>query len=98
MPVYLIDVNLPYYFPPWKNEDFFFVKDIGEEWKDNQIWKYALENNLIIVIKDTDFLTGNDIETTSKGYSYLFWKRVNEGVFQHYRKYMATNSCTQEPI
>lgn len=55
MPVYLIDVNLPYYFSLWNNEDFVFVRDINDEWKDNAIWNYALDETLIIVTKDTDF-------------------------------------------
>ncbi len=55
MPVYLIDVNLPSYFSLWRSEDFVFVKDINDEWKDSDIWKHALENNLVIVTKDTDF-------------------------------------------
>lgn len=55
MPLYLTDVNLPYYFPLWKTEEFVFVKDINDEWSDGEIWNYALKNNLIIVTKDTDF-------------------------------------------
>ncbi len=55
MPVYLIDVNLPYYFSLWNNEDFVFVRDINHEWKDTAIWNYALDEALIIVTKDIDF-------------------------------------------
>ncbi len=55
MPVYLIDVNLPYYFFLWNNDDYVFVRNLNDEWKDGIIWNYALENNLIIVTKDTDF-------------------------------------------
>jgi predicted nuclease of predicted toxin-antitoxin system len=55
MPAYLIDVNLPFHFPLWKKEGFVFVKEINDEWTDSQIWNYALDNNLIIVTKDTDF-------------------------------------------
>lgn len=55
MPVYLIDVNLPYYFSLWKTDEFVYVKDIDDELTDSEIWNYALEKNLIIVTKDTDF-------------------------------------------
>ncbi|MDB5207068.1 MAG: hypothetical protein JWR72_2143 [Flavisolibacter sp.] len=55
MPVYLVDVNLPYYFSLWHTADFVFVRDLNDEWKDSTIWNYALENKLIILTKDTDF-------------------------------------------
>lgn len=55
MPLYLVDVNLPYYFSLWHNSDFIFVKDIDDRWKDTDIWNYALINNLTIITKDVDF-------------------------------------------
>ena len=55
MPAYLVDVNLPYYFSLWHNSNFLFVKDINDEWKDGEIWNYALTNGLTIITKDTDF-------------------------------------------
>jgi predicted nuclease of predicted toxin-antitoxin system len=55
MPKFLIDVNLPYYFSLWKNEDYIHQKDLNDEWKDSQIWNYALQNNLTIITKDSDF-------------------------------------------
>ena len=54
-PTFLIDVNLPYYFSLWNNEHFVHQKDINDEWKDEQIWNYAKENNLTIITKDSDF-------------------------------------------
>jgi len=52
---YIIDANLPYYFSLWKGEEYQHVIDINPNMKDSEIWKYARENNLIIVTKDTDF-------------------------------------------
>lgn len=55
MKKYLIDVNLPYYFSLWNNEQFIHQKDNNDEWSDKQIWDYARKNNLTIITKDSDF-------------------------------------------
>jgi predicted nuclease of predicted toxin-antitoxin system len=55
MAKYLVDVNLPYRFKLWNGPDFIYVKDIDERMSDTAIWKYARENELIIVTKDSDF-------------------------------------------
>ena len=54
MPKFLIDVNLPYHFSLWKNDDV-HQNDIDDEWTDTQIWNYARQNDLTIVSKDADF-------------------------------------------
>ena len=55
MHVFLIDVNLPYYFSLWNSEEYIHLKDIDQEWSDDKVWDYALENNLTIITKDSDF-------------------------------------------
>lgn len=55
MPRFLIDNNLPYYFSLWNTEEYIHQRDIDGRWKDSGIWKYAIENNLIIITKDSDF-------------------------------------------
>lgn len=55
MPLYLIDVNLPYYFSLWNSEEYIHLKDINLEWPDEKVWEYAIENNLTIITKDSDF-------------------------------------------
>lgn len=55
MPKYLIDVNLPYRFSLWRDEDYIHQTDINDEWTDEQIWDYAAQNNLTIITKDLDF-------------------------------------------
>jgi len=55
MAKYLIDANLPYYFALWNNDNFIHVKDINDQWNDDEIWQYALLHNLIIISKDSDF-------------------------------------------
>lgn len=53
---FIIDANLPFKVPIWKNERFVFVLDIDPGWDDEQIWRYARETGLTIVTKDKDFL------------------------------------------
>lgn len=55
MPKFLIDVNLPYHFSLWKGDDYIHQNEIGDDWTDTQIWKYATDNALTIVSKDSDF-------------------------------------------
>lgn len=53
MNYYLIDVNLPKFFSFFNKENFSFVVDIDLQLSDTKIWEYALQNNKIIVTKDT---------------------------------------------
>ena len=55
MATYLIDINLPYYFGLWNSSDFIHQRDLNPKWSDDEIWKYARENNLTILTKDVDF-------------------------------------------
>jgi len=55
MTKFIIDANLPYYFSIWKSDYFVHVYDINENMTDNEIFEYAIKNNLTIITKDTDF-------------------------------------------
>lgn len=55
MSKFLIDANLPYYFSLWNNPDFIHLKDINDEWTDEQVWAYAKEKKMTIITKDSDF-------------------------------------------
>ena len=55
MAKYLIDINLPYYFSFWNNEDYIHQSDILNTAEDTEIWQYAEENDLTILTKDADF-------------------------------------------
>lgn len=55
MAEFLIDANLPARVPIWNNSNFIHVRQINDEWPDEEIWKYARENSLTIITKDSDF-------------------------------------------
>ncbi|MDP2788114.1 MAG: DUF5615 family PIN-like protein [Pseudomonadota bacterium] len=55
MPRFLIDANLPYRFSLWHGPDYVHVYDLGDDWTDSEIWRYAREHQLAIVTKDADF-------------------------------------------
>lgn len=52
---YLIDENLPDCLQAWSSENFLHVTKITKSIADKEIWKHALENDLIILTKDSDF-------------------------------------------
>lgn len=52
---YLIDENLPDSLVAWSSEDFPHVTKITKSVSDEEIWKYAVENDLTILTKDSDF-------------------------------------------
>jgi predicted nuclease of predicted toxin-antitoxin system len=55
MAVYLVDVNMPYYFSYWNSEEYIFQRDLDSCKSDKEIWEYAKANNLTIITKDSDF-------------------------------------------
>jgi predicted nuclease of predicted toxin-antitoxin system len=56
MPEFLIDANLPAKIKVWGSDRFIHVSEINAGWNDDEIWKYAKENDLSIITKDKDFL------------------------------------------
>ena len=52
---YLVDENLPDCLSIWSSIDFLHVTKISKSIADTDIWKFALDNNLIILTKDSDF-------------------------------------------
>ena len=54
-PTFIVDLNLPYRFELWNNPRFIHVKNLNDEWTDEEIWEYSKKRDLIIVTKDVDF-------------------------------------------
>ncbi len=52
---YLIDENLPDCLSAWSSTEFLHVTKISKSIPDTDIWKFALNNDFIILTKDTDF-------------------------------------------
>jgi predicted nuclease of predicted toxin-antitoxin system len=55
MPEFIVDANLPFRILKWQNDLFEHVLNINPLWNDQEIWRYAKANNLIIITKDKDF-------------------------------------------
>ena len=51
----LIDENLPEDISCWQNPDFIHAKSLGDKVSDGDIWRFARDNNLTIISKDSDF-------------------------------------------
>lgn len=52
---FLVDVNLPKNFSHFNNKSFIHVVDINPSMTDSEIWDYAINNNFVILTKDSDF-------------------------------------------
>ena len=52
---FLVDANLPRKFTWFNNTDFSFAHDWGDAYPDRAIWDHALENDQIILTRDSDY-------------------------------------------
>lgn len=52
---FLIDENLPPFFPNDAAFPMVHARSLGESMTDSQLWNYACENELAVVTKDADF-------------------------------------------
>jgi predicted nuclease of predicted toxin-antitoxin system len=52
---FLVDANLPRKFTWFNTSDFSFAHDWGEAYPDKAIWDYALQNNMVILTRDSDY-------------------------------------------
>jgi predicted nuclease of predicted toxin-antitoxin system len=92
---FLIDENLPDYLKAWSSKEFLHVTKIAKSIPE-EIWKYALENNLVIMTKDSDFherilyrepapkdilfKIGNTSTAYLEEFLLLHWKQIEEQI------------------
>ena len=72
---FIVDVNLPKYFNFFNHPQFIFASDINNRMSDTELWNYALQNNLVILTKDTDFYSRSLIATEKP--KVVFFKTGN---------------------
>ncbi len=100
MAEYIIDENLPQDLPIWCSGKFVHVIDIPGCITDSHIWKYAINHNLIILTKDTDFYhrylsainspkvvwfkIGNMKKPEMEGFISLIWSDVEQLLITKY--------------
>ena len=70
---YLIDENLPLFFPVRKAEEVIHVDQLPQIDLDSDIWEYALKNEPVILTKDSDFYYRY---LSSKEYPKVVWIRT----------------------
>ena len=91
---FLVDVNLPKMFSYFNTADFIHVVDINPRMTDQEIWTYAIMNNLVLLSKDADFFNlylitddhpkvinfriGNMTLNELHQYFSKFWSKITE--------------------
>jgi predicted nuclease of predicted toxin-antitoxin system len=68
---FLVDVNLPKRFSFFNHNNYFHVVDIDPKMTDQYLWQYALQNDLVILTKDSDFYNYFLISETSPKVIYF---------------------------
>lgn len=86
MASYLVDANLPQTFNLWRTSEFAYVRELGLEQNDTSIWNYALQNNLVILPKDKDFV--DRIIQTDDELPKVIHFQVGNMRFAEFRTYM----------
>lgn len=97
---FLVDVNLPKFFRFFNKPNFSFVADIDIRLSDSEIWQYALENECVILTKDTDFYykslssenkpkiiffsLGNNTLAQLNTYFETHWDKIQELIKENY--------------
>ncbi|MDQ3088961.1 MAG: DUF5615 family PIN-like protein [Acidobacteriota bacterium] len=66
MKKYLVDANLPSKIKVWQTTEFEFVNAINDEWADSEIWDYAKQNNLTIILYSLKYSDRRSISLNKK--------------------------------
>jgi predicted nuclease of predicted toxin-antitoxin system len=85
---FLVDVNMPKYFSFFNYPEFYFVSDIDLKLTDSKIWDYAIENNLVIVTKDTDFFNKSIL---SKEKPKIIYFKIGNATLKQMHEYFEKN-------
>lgn len=81
---FLVDVNLPKYFSFFNTKSFVFVSDLDLQMTDTEIWNYALDNELVILTKDTDFYNRFLVSVTAPKIIYFQLGNCSLKQLHHY--------------
>ena len=82
---YLIDENLPLFFPTRNSEKFIHVVQLPLIDLDSDIWEYALKNELVILTKDSDFYYRY---LSCKQYPKVVWIKVGNLKKKHFNSFI----------
>ncbi len=85
---FLVDVNLPKHFNFFNKPNFHHVVEINRFMSDNEIWNHALQNNFIILTKDSDFYFRALISTTKPKIVYFqLGNQTLKELYQYFEKH-----------
>ena len=87
---FLVDVNLPKYFSFFNTNSFIFVSDIDLQMSDTEIWDYALNNDLVILTKDTDFYNRFLVSSTAPKIIYF---QLGNCSLKQLHQFICSKSC-----
>lgn len=107
---FLVDVNLPRNFKFFNRSDFFFVSDLNVRTSDSEIWNHAIENDFVILTKDTDFFSRSLLSQTKPKVIYfrignmkidelhryfeIYWKQLEKAIENNFLVIADTNKVS----
>ncbi len=83
---FLLDKNLPYHVAFTASLPIIHVSRIGKSPTDSKIWKYAKQNNLVIVTKDADFSNRIIVSKPPPKIIHLRFGNLNKRHFHQFLK------------
>ena len=90
---YLIDENLPSDLRFWNKENFIHLSEILNVKYDTDIWQYAINNDLIIITKDTNFYYRSLASSVAPK---VVWVKIGKMKKKRFNRFIKSSWCKVE--